>query len=276
MSFRNQRNFRNNREKRRIDEEDKNEEQSNNPVIQQFKEYSKELDNKHDRHERLVKISRDITIEAKRIIFLLHNIDARKNNKERVLTEAKERIDKLIANNFALIAKELKNHEIFQFMRAVSPGIQEFIEALTFYEFLAEKEDPSTWEEVQEKMKYKDGDDGNEYSLFLCPIEFILGYADLTGEVMRYCINSLGSAEIDNCFKTCKFLQHVYAKFLTISSVPNHGRDFSHKLSTMKMSTLKSEHVCYQLKIRGTEGAKFPSLNLDFSINNDDVDEGFY
>lgn len=50
---------------------------SNNPVIAQFQIYSKELDEKHDRHERLVKASRDITIESKRIIFLLHNIDSR-------------------------------------------------------------------------------------------------------------------------------------------------------------------------------------------------------
>jgi predicted translin family RNA/ssDNA-binding protein len=30
------------------------------------------VDERHDRHERIVKISRDITIESKRIIFVLH------------------------------------------------------------------------------------------------------------------------------------------------------------------------------------------------------------
>lgn len=47
----------------------------NNPIIKAFRGYCVDLDAKHDRHERLVKISRDITIESKRIIFLLHNID---------------------------------------------------------------------------------------------------------------------------------------------------------------------------------------------------------
>lgn len=75
-SFRGQRNFKNFREKRRI-EDDSEQSNSNNPVIQNFLIYRKELDNKHDRHEKLVKLSRDITIESKRIIFLLHNIDAR-------------------------------------------------------------------------------------------------------------------------------------------------------------------------------------------------------
>lgn len=76
MSFRGRRNFRgNNREKR--PREENTQENSNNPFIEEFLKYQKELDNKHDRHERLVKLSRDITIESKRIIFLLHNIDPR-------------------------------------------------------------------------------------------------------------------------------------------------------------------------------------------------------
>lgn len=47
----------------------------NSPVIQSFRKFAAELDSKHDRHERLVKHSRDVTIESKRIIFLLHTID---------------------------------------------------------------------------------------------------------------------------------------------------------------------------------------------------------
>lgn len=45
----------------------------NNPVLVMFREYSLELDSKLDRYERIVKLSRDVTIEAKRVIFLLHN-----------------------------------------------------------------------------------------------------------------------------------------------------------------------------------------------------------
>lgn len=48
-----------------------------NAVQKQFLIYRDELDAKHDRHEKLVKIGRDITIESKRIIFLLHTIDNR-------------------------------------------------------------------------------------------------------------------------------------------------------------------------------------------------------
>jgi len=45
------------------------------PEVQAFFQMcSKKLDEHNDRHERLVKLSRDITIESKRIIFLLHRV----------------------------------------------------------------------------------------------------------------------------------------------------------------------------------------------------------
>lgn len=45
---------------------------SNSEVVKNFHFYSQELDEKHDRYERIFKISRDITIESKRLIFFLH------------------------------------------------------------------------------------------------------------------------------------------------------------------------------------------------------------
>ena len=36
--------------------------------------FQQELDARHDKYERLVKLSRDITVESKRTIFLLHRI----------------------------------------------------------------------------------------------------------------------------------------------------------------------------------------------------------
>ncbi len=44
------------------------------PIIQDFLIYQTELDTRHDKYERLVKLSRDVTIESKRIIFLLHRL----------------------------------------------------------------------------------------------------------------------------------------------------------------------------------------------------------
>ena len=46
----------------------------NCPTVPVFRQYQIELDRKHDKHERLVKLSRDVTIESKRIIFLLQRL----------------------------------------------------------------------------------------------------------------------------------------------------------------------------------------------------------
>lgn len=45
---------------------------TNSEIVKQFQQYAAELEDKQDRYERIVKISRDITIESKRLIFFLH------------------------------------------------------------------------------------------------------------------------------------------------------------------------------------------------------------
>lgn len=46
----------------------------NSPVVQEFRKYAAVMNAKQDKFERLVKVSRDITIESKRVIFLLHTL----------------------------------------------------------------------------------------------------------------------------------------------------------------------------------------------------------
>lgn len=164
----------------------------------------------------------------------------------------------------------MKEHEIYQYIRAISAGIQEFVEAYTFLEYLQDK-DLSDWEQIQERFKYKSSDDSEECHFSLIPTEYILGLADLTGEIMRNCINSLGSGDTDNCFKTCRFLQGILSKYLSLNSF--RGRDFSQKMSTMRASTVKCENVCYNLVVRGTEGSKLVSFE---TAREDDTDEGFF
>lgn len=80
-----QNNYRNNRRNRSYggnnDRNKSNDDQplpdESNAVVMSFRQYAKELDDKHDRYERIIKHSRDITIESKRIIFLLHTIDSK-------------------------------------------------------------------------------------------------------------------------------------------------------------------------------------------------------
>lgn len=218
----------------------------NNPIVKLFRSYAIELDDKHDRYERIVKYSRDITIESKRLIFLLHTVDMRNPNAKKTLTDAYNRLNNLCTNSFASIARELDGRDAYQYGRAYSAGIQEFIEAYTYYEYLFKNECSMKWVDLEEKLTYavkledesqqeavKDAEPvvgadepaaaaapvvasadcstTKEIKCLVQPMEFMLGLADLSGEIMRKCINALGSGDVDTCRKACQFLQHLYS-----------------------------------------------------------------
>lgn len=200
----------------------------NNPVIRSFREYANELSDKHDRYERIVKYSRDITIESKRLIFMLHRVDMREENATKALSETYNRLNSLCASNFLDIAKELQNRDPYQYARAYSAGIQEFVEAFTYYDYLVNGE-IMNWTDLQKRLTYTDkaaddletssekkpdeaNEEPKEIRCLVQPIEFMLGLTDLSGEIMRKCINSLGSGDIETCHKACNFVQYLYSR----------------------------------------------------------------
>lgn len=208
----------------------------NNPILCEFLKMRDIIDEKNDRYERIIKISRDITIESKRIIFLLHTADINKENYEQILSDAKERLYTLCSTHFCTIAKELMGRDPYQYTRAFSAGLQEFIEAFTFYEYISGNKF-SDWEFLQGILTYQveepkkdvaidlnvEADDQLEVlkieeekpvvktvQCLIQPMEFMLGLGDMTGEVMRRCVNALGGGNVDICFESCKCIQDIY------------------------------------------------------------------
>ena len=277
----------------------------NSQVVKQFREYAAELDDKHDRFERIVKVSRDVTIESKRIIFLLHTID--KNVKqETILNEAEKRLENIAKSSFKSIAKELNKHDVYQYIRAYKPGLQEFVEATTFHRYLQNK-NLQDWTEIEkffiytieEKSKYANDEtktpNDQEMKEFydhqtenlinkqiksirtpLIPHDYILGIADLTGELMRKCINNLSSGNIAGCFDTCIFVRSMYKGFLGCVGIS--GKEINRKLYTLKQSLNKIENVCYTIKIRGSEIPKHMLATVAIADAEEpaaDDDEGY-
>jgi len=245
----------------------------NNPVVKMFRAFSLELDDRHDRHERLVKLSRDITIESKRIIFLLHNIGTDiESKRQSVLDEANTRLANLCNNNFKSIATELRGHDGNLYHRAFTSGIQEFIEALCFYHFL-KSDCLNSWFDINRKFQYED-EDKISFSLHFDQYDFILGIADFTGELMRKCINTLGVGNITDCFKTCGFVRSINTGFLGLSYSGN--REIPRKAYVLRQSLAKMELVCYNIQIRGSEIPKHMLMSVIESQEVDsDLDEGF-
>lgn len=213
------------------------------PVVAAFRQYARELDAKHDRYERIIKRSRDITIESKRIIFLLHTVNQSQapdatTAAAGILGEAGKRLRTLAATSFAAIALELRGLDAHQFMRAFSAGLQEFIEALTFWQYLSGERlfdwhkvtemlttsvprkkaaaDPEATEEEDDtatETKAKEEEQAPALAVVetaICPVdamEYMQGLGDLGGEVMRQCIGALGGGDFETCFRGCAFLR---------------------------------------------------------------------
>merc|ERR1739838_134090 len=127
---------------------------TDDPVQNMFGEISKVLDARHDKRERIVKLSRDITIESKRIIFCLHRIKS-EDDKAAVLGEAEGRLWEMKEKLWYYLARELKGEDHYQFIRAYSAGLQEWVEALSFYHYLT-YDKLIQFEEVEKELVFED------------------------------------------------------------------------------------------------------------------------
>lgn len=247
----------------------------NNPVIQIFVDFAKELDDKHDTYEKIIKISRDIAIESKRIIFSLHNIQGNHDsNKIEKLDEIKTKFENLSENKFKMIACELLKKDPYLYHRSFTACVQEFVEAYTYYMFLKQREIPN-FNLVSKCFVFKNNDN-EEFSLFFSQYDYLLGIADLTGELMRRSINSLGLGEVEECYFLCETVRDIFSGFLG-THVGGH-KELKRKLYTLKQSLTKMELVCYNLQVRGQEVPKdFIATALEESqIIPSDEDEGYF
>ncbi|KAM4607930.1 translin-associated protein X [Polymixia lowei] len=231
------------------------------PIIAAFKVFQQELDTKHDKYERLVKISRDITIESKRTIFLLHRVTS-VPDVEDVLKESDVKLDG-VRQKISQIAEELRGEDINQFHRAFTPGIQEYVEAASFQHYIRHRTLISLeeinarlvfmkTERVDPKGSAEDLPPGPQALTFqVTPSDYLLGVADLTGELMRMCISSVGNGDIDTPFQLSQFLRQIHDGFSYIGNTGPY--EVSKKLHTLRQSLGKVEDACYTLRVRGSE-----------------------
>ncbi|XP_068532894.1 translin-associated protein X [Anas acuta] len=251
------------------------------PLMTSFKSFQLELDTRHDKYERLVKLSRDITIESKRTIFLLHRFTSAPNGEE-ILNESEVKLD-AVRRKIKQVAQELIGEDMYQFHRAISPGLQEYVEAASFQYFIKTRSLISV-EEINKQLVFTAEDreettnttsssqdkQPNTWSLKVTPVDYLLGVADLTGELMRLCISSVGNGDIDTPFELSQFLRQIYDGFTFIGNTGPY--EVSKKLYTLKQSLAKVENACYTLKVRGSEIPKHMLADV-FSSKTELIDQ---
>lgn len=99
--------------------------------------------------------------------------------------------------------------------RAVTAGFQEYIEARTLYSLMATKK-IITYPECQKEFVHAitDDDDPRTVVTMLPEIDYMLGLADLTGELMRKAINSISSGDSEECIHACQVVRDLYTGYL--------------------------------------------------------------
>ncbi|ESN89932.1 hypothetical protein HELRODRAFT_91227 [Helobdella robusta] len=230
-----------------------------------FENYRDILDDRNDRYEKLVKLSRDVTIESKRLIFLLQrSCDIEKNDRD-----IKYKL-KILVEKWKLISSELNgDQKCYEYLRAYSPGLQEYIEALLFHHFKQHR-CLLNLQEIQNHLIFIQGfDDSSKETqlsssgrILVSPNDYLLGVADFTGEVMRYCISTMGKNDINTSQEICEFLRSLFDSFVSLHGASKY---LSKKVDVMQQSLLKVESALYTLKIRGSE---LPAEHLLTTLNS--------
>jgi len=106
--------------------------------------------------------------------------------------------------------------------------------------------------------------------------DYLLGVADMTGELMKLAINSVAHGEHEKTFAFLDTLRSIQEEMKTL---PLYSMgELKKKMSTLNASLEKVEKVCYEIKVRGSEYPKemlidINSIHLLTSPPNDQSNE---
>nr|XP_018259266.1 uncharacterized protein I303_08194 [Kwoniella dejecticola CBS 10117]OBR81424.1 hypothetical protein I303_08194 [Kwoniella dejecticola CBS 10117] len=244
-------------------------------LMSTFESYRSELDTDNERRERLIITSRSITQLSKKLIFHLHRnaTSLSPQLKEKCLREGRSK-EREIWTLFKKIRDELDSignggdeakEGYWRWNRQVSPGLEEYIEGLSFLYYL-EHQSLIPLSEVQKTLSDEEG----EALVVVTPEDYILGMSDLTGELMRYATNGI-TGDHNTPLEVCEFVRTVKSHF---DGIPPH---MLYKLSKKQEETTRSLekiergmslaqlsslafHLCYALRLRLIEFADKPEV----------------
>ncbi|XP_048503597.1 uncharacterized protein LOC104896132 isoform X4 [Beta vulgaris subsp. vulgaris] len=227
-----------------------------------FTKYAEYLNNLNEKREKVVKASRDITMNSKKVIFQVHRIG--KHNKDEVLEKAEKDLQAVRDQHVSRLVKELNGTDFWKLRRAYSPGVQEYVEAATFCKFCR----AGTLLNLDEmNATFLQLSDPSIEPLQINILDYLLGLADLTGELMRLAISRISDGELDFADKICRFVRDVHRELTLVVPAMDDSHDMKTKMETMLQSVMKIENACFSVHVRGSEyipliGSNDPSFPL--------------
>ncbi|THF94702.1 hypothetical protein TEA_015564 [Camellia sinensis var. sinensis] len=203
----------------------------------------------NDKRERVVKASRDITINSKKVIFQVHSADVAtlfsynrmsKHNKEEVLEKAEKDLAAVTDQYVARLVKELGGTDFWKLRRAYSPGVQEYVEAATLFKFCKTGTLLNLGEINGILLPLSDP---SLDPLQINVLDYLLGLADLTGELMRMAIGRISDGELEYAEKICRFVREIHRQLTLLAPDMDDSNEMKTKMDTMLQSVVKIENA---------------------------------
>ncbi|XP_020586877.1 translin-associated protein X isoform X2 [Phalaenopsis equestris] len=235
---------------------------TNSAMNEEFAKHAQHLNQLNDKRERVIKASRDVTMNSKKVIFQVHR--ANKDNREEVLSKAEKDLAAVTNQFMARIVKELQGNDFWKLRRAYTFAIQEYVEAATFCRFCR---NGSLLDLNEINATLLPLSDQYDEPLQINPLDYLLGLADLTGELMRLAIGRISDGEVEYAEKICRFVQDIYRELTLLAPIMDDNADMKKKMETMLQSVMKIENACFSVHVRGSEYVSLLGANeVDYSF----------
>lgn len=176
-----------------------------------FEKIRKELDKSEEARENLIQSSREIIRLSKLIIYALHRDDVKKASS--LIKKIKEKTAKLPDENHNTGIKHV--------------AVQEYVEAITLFEFVKSKKIPT---KTQLKVDTE---------------AYLGGLADLTGELVRNAVNKAIKQKYEDVFSIKELVSEIYEEFLKLNL---RGGELRKKSDQIKWNLNKLEDMAYEIK----------------------------
>ncbi|MDD4877996.1 MAG: hypothetical protein PHO02_03090 [Candidatus Nanoarchaeia archaeon] len=179
----------------------------------EFAEIRKELKQSEEKREDTIRKSRDIIMLSKQIIYSAQRGDL--NKAEALCAEIKKAV--------ALLPKEYCGTDM------ESVAVQEYVEAVCFFEFVKNKK----------LMTRKELSADTE--------NYLLGLCDLTGELVRQAVNAAINKRYEEALQIKDFVSEIYGEFLQFDL---RGGQLRNKADSIKWNLKKLEDLALGISIK--------------------------
>ncbi|KAG6095713.1 hypothetical protein E4U31_005711 [Claviceps sp. LM219 group G6] len=209
-----------------------------------FETFRDELDEHHDRRERIVKVSRDVTALSKKIIFALQRV--KHINQKLPPSTQKDISTRLseITTHLEKIAPDLKSINRYRYTWPLR-CLEELVEALSFEYYLCNQQLISP-EAAQAFLPA---------GMQLTPHDYMFGIFDLFGEMMRFATVTMAQNGAMLCGADGRSIladiQQLGCAFELLREIPT--KDYRSKMEAARQSVQKVEKLGYGLAVRGSE-----------------------